>query len=57
MTFSFLVVSVAFACKFVMDMYLDYIQVKSGIKVMTQKEMEEVIEQVKEDNDDDNFSY
>ena len=53
---AFLVVSVALACKFIMEMYLEYIQVKNGIKVFTQKDMQDVVDQVKED-DDDYFSY
>jgi hypothetical protein len=46
-TFSFLVVSVALAGKFVVEAYLEYIQVKTGIYVMQQMLEEE--EQVEDD--------
>lgn len=46
-TFSFLVVSVALAGKFVVEAYLEYIQVKTGIFVMQQMLEEE--EQVEDD--------
>jgi hypothetical protein len=53
-TFSFLVVSVALAAKFVMDAYLEYIQVKHGIHVVTMNDMKEYLEEV--ENQDDDFS-
>jgi hypothetical protein len=54
-TFSFLVVSVALAAKFVMDAYLEYIQVKNGIHVVTMKDMKEYIEQAEEEDDDTRY--
>lgn len=54
-TFSFLVVSVALAAKFVMDAYLEYIQVKNGIHVVTMNDMKEYIEQAEEEDDDTRY--
>ncbi len=41
LTGSFLVVSVAFAAKLVVDAYLEWVQVMTGITVMTKKMQEE----------------
>jgi hypothetical protein len=49
------VVSVALAAKFVMDAYLEYIQVKNGIHVVTMKDMKEYIEQAEEEDDDTRY--
>lgn len=40
-TFAFFVVSVALAAKFVLEAYLEYIQVLTGIRVVTKKQQEE----------------
>lgn len=52
-TFSFLVVSIALAAKFIMDAYLEYIQVKEGIRVMTMNDQKELIRQIQEEEDED----
>ena len=54
-TFSFLVVSVALAAKFVMEAYLEYIQVKNGIYVITNQDMKEIAEQAEEEDDDTRY--
>ena len=54
-TFSFLVVSVALAAKFVVESYLEYIQVVTGIQVITKKQMEEASEQMDEVDDLDDY--
>ena len=41
LTASFLVVSVAFAAKLIVDAYLEWVQVMTGITVMTKKMQEE----------------
>ena len=41
LTGSFLVVSVAFAAKLAVDAYLEWVQVMTGITVMTKKMQEE----------------
>jgi hypothetical protein len=51
-TFSFLVVSVALAGKFIMEAYLEYIQVKEGIRVLTKRDLEEM-ERMAEEEDED----
>ena len=38
---AFAVVSLALTAKFLMEAYLEYIQVKHGIRVVTQKEFED----------------
>jgi Holliday junction resolvasome RuvABC ATP-dependent DNA helicase subunit len=51
-TFSFLVVSVALAGKFAVSAYLEYIQVKEGIRVMTLNDQKELMKEILEDEDD-----
>jgi hypothetical protein len=50
-TFSFLVVSVALAGKFIIEAYLEYIQVKEGIRVLTKRDLEEMQRMEEEDED------
>lgn len=50
-TFAFFVVSVALAAKFVLEAYLEYIQVLTGIRVVTKKQQEEAA--AREENLDD----
>lgn len=49
LTASFLVVSVAFAAKLVVDAYLEWVQVMTGITVMTKKMQEEAEQQEQEE--------
>ena len=49
----FVVISVALAGKFIVEAYCEYIQVREGIRVMTQRELEAMME---EDEDDETFS-
>ena len=50
LTASFLVVSVAFAAKLVVDAYLEWVQVMTGITVMTKK-MQEEAEQLEQEEE------
>jgi hypothetical protein len=58
-TFAFFVVSIALAGKFVMDAYLDYLQVKEGIEVMRQSELQEMMKSDNEEDEDgpNRFGY
>lgn len=58
-TFGFFVVSIALAGKFVMDAYLDYLQVKEGIEVLRHSELREMMENDDEEDDDgpNRFGY
>lgn len=46
------VVSFALAGKFIIEAYMEYIQVKSGIRVVTDKMMEQLAEQMEEEEDE-----
>ena len=50
LTASFLVVSVAFAAKLIVDAYLEWVQVMTGITVMTKK-MQEEAEQLEQEEE------
>ena len=50
---SFAVVSFALTAKFLIESYLDYIQVKTGIRVVTQKQVEEYMRQMEEEGEDE----
>lgn len=47
------VVSFALAGKFIIEAYMEYIQVKTGIRVVTDKMMEELAEQLQEEEEDE----
>ena len=47
---AFCVVSLAFSINLIVNVYLEYIQVTTGIRVVTQQQMEEMME------DDDELS-
>lgn len=51
---AFAVVSMSLTAKFLMEAYLEYIQVKHGIRVITQKEFEDYMRAMEEEeiNDD-----
>lgn len=46
------VVSFALAGKFIIEAYMEYIQVKTGIRVVTDKMMEELAGQLEEEEDE-----
>lgn len=46
-------VSVALSGKFIMEAYLEYIQVKHGIRVVTQKEFEDYMRAMAEEEDEE----
>lgn len=50
---AFAVVSLSLTAKFLMEAYLEYIQVKHGIRVVTQKEFEDYMRAMAEEEDDD----
>lgn len=50
---AFLMVSVAVSVKFIMEAYLEYIQVKHGIRVVTQKEFEDYMRAMAEEEEDE----
>ena len=43
--FAFLAVSLSLAAKFITEAYLEYIQVKTGIRVITEQQMAEMEEE------------
>jgi hypothetical protein len=51
-TFGFFVVSIALAGKFVVEAYLEYIQVKEGIRVMTLNDMKEIQKEMEEEDEE-----
>jgi len=50
---AFAVVSLSLTAKFLMEAYLEYIQVKHGIKVVTQKEFEDYMKAMAEEDNGD----
>jgi len=50
---AFAVVSLSLTAKFLMEAYLEYIQVKHGIKVVTQKEFEDYMKAMAEEGEDE----
>ena len=54
LTASFLVVSVAFAAKLVVDAYLEWVQVMTGITVMTKK-MQEEAEKLEQEQEEEPY--
>jgi len=54
---AFAVVSLSLTAKFVMEAYLEYIQVKHGIRVVTQKEFEDYMRAVEQEAAEDDESY
>ena len=50
---AFAVVSLSLTAKFLMDAYLEYIQVKHGIRVITQKEFEDYMRAMAEEEEDE----
>lgn len=50
---AFAVVSFSLTAKFLMEAYLEYIQVKHGIRVVTQKEFDEYMRAMEEEQDID----
>lgn len=50
---AFGVVSFGLTFKWIMESYLDYIQVKHGIRVITQRQMEEMMAQDAMEDDDE----
>ena len=50
---AFAVVSLALTAKFLMEAYLEYIQVKHGIRVVTQKEFEDYMRAMSEEEDEE----
>jgi|13_taG_2_1085334.scaffolds.fasta_scaffold01669_10 hypothetical protein len=51
LTASFLVVSIAFAAKLVVDAYLEWVQVMTGIQVMTKRDQEEELARQQEEEE------
>jgi len=49
---AFLMVSISLSAKFIMEAYLEYIQVKHGIRVVTQKDFEDYMRAMAEEEDD-----
>jgi len=45
-------VSISLSAKFIMEAYLEYIQVKHGIRVVTQKDFEDYMKAMAEEEDD-----
>lgn len=54
---AFAVVSLSLTAKFVMEAYLEYIQVKHGIRVVTQKEFEDYMRAMQEEAEEDDEPY
>jgi hypothetical protein len=50
---AFAVVSLSLTAKFLMEAYLEYIQVKHGIRVVTQKEFEDYMRAMAEEEEDE----
>ena len=50
---AFAVVSLALTAKFLMEAYLEYIQVKHGIRVITQREFEDYMRAMAEEGDEE----
>lgn len=50
---AFAVVSLALTAKFLMEAYLEYIQVKHGIRVVTQREFEDYMRAMAEEGDEE----
>mgnify|MGYP000394250700 FL=1 len=50
---AFAVVSLSLTAKFLMEAYLEYIQVKHGIRVITQKEFEDYMRAMAEEEEDE----
>ena len=54
---AFAVVSLSLTAKFLMEAYLEYIQVKHGIRVVTQKEFEDYMQAMEEEAAEDDEPY
>jgi hypothetical protein len=52
-TFSFLIVSITFAIKLIIDGYLEYLQVRTGIEVITVQREKELQQAEKYDEDEE----
>lgn len=50
---AFAVVSFSLTAKFLMEAYLEYIQVKHGIRVITQKEFEDYMRSMSQEEEDE----
>jgi len=50
---AFAVVSLSLTAKFLMEAYLEYIQVKHGIRVVTQKDFEDYMRAMAEEEEDE----
>tara|TARA_B000000557_G_scaffold253962_1_gene243579 strand:- start:657 stop:860 length:204 start_codon:yes stop_codon:yes gene_type:complete len=57
LTVSFFTVSVGLAIKWVVSAYLDYIQVITGIRIVTWEQQKEQMIQERKERDDDPTSY
>ena len=57
LTVSFFTVSVGLAIKWVVSAYLDYIQVITGIRIVTWEQQKEQMIQEQKERDDDPTSY
>jgi hypothetical protein len=56
-TCSFFGISICLCVKWIVESYLDYIQVKTGIQVMTHTQLKDLENLIKKDNDDDPFAH
>jgi hypothetical protein len=50
---AFAVVSFSLTAKFLVEAYLEYIQVKNGIRVITQKQIEDYMREMEDEEEDD----
>ena len=57
LTVSFFTVSVGLALKWVVSAYLDYIQVVTGIRIVTWEQQKEQMRQEEKERDDDPTAY
>jgi hypothetical protein len=56
-TCSFFGISICLCIKWIVESYLDYIQVKTGIQVMTHTQIKDLENLINKENDDDPFAH
>jgi hypothetical protein len=56
-TCCFFGITVCLCIKWIVESYLDYIQVKTGIQVMTHTQIKDLENLIKKENDDDPFAH
>jgi len=57
LTCSFFAITICLCIKWLVESYLDYIQVKMGIQVMTHSKLKDLEHFIGKDNDDDPFAH